>query len=810
MQFCKNSKENAMKKILTTLLVLCITLTGFSQLLEEKFQRAKVYYSASEDLTRLENLGVTVDHGIHKKGYFVISEFASTELEIARFNGFQVEVLIDDVQEHFLAQNNLRTPLRNFTCAETINDYDTPVHFNDNPGSMGGYFTYQEVLDELDQMKALYPNLITAKENISTFLTEGQADNSVSPSIGGNGIKWVKISDNPDNQEAEPQLLYSAIHHAREPMSLHQLIFYMWYLLENYETNPEVKSIVDNSELYFVPVVNPDGYLYNQKTDPNGGGFWRKNRKNNGNGTFGVDNNRNYEHYINGDVNNGMWGGDGSSGNPDSQIYRGTAPFSEVENQAMKWFAEQHDFVMAFNNHSFGNLLLRPYGYAENTPSPEEDLFRELGIELVSENGFNNILSSELYAAAGDSDDFFYGTVGTHDKVYAYTPEIGPEFWPPSSQIEPISKGMMYHNLTSSKMINNFASIKDTAPLYTGEVPVNNATFNIRRFGLSGNGNFTVTLNPVSANIVASGAGVSFSGLDLLETQNGNIQYTLGGVVNSGDTIAYELVVNNGIYDTRVLVTKVYGSLSTIFEDDASSISNYTTNGWATTTQTFVSSPSSITESPNGNYPANSNKVIRLNNTIDLSGVVGANVTFWTKFDIENNFDYARFQISIDGGNNWISQCGLYTNAGSSNQAEGQPLYDGTQNDWVLEQIDLSDYIGETISARFTFRADNFSEGDGFYFDDLTFNKVEDNVLTFENIQQNQFGIYPNPVKDVLHITTALNKYSADIYSIQGQLIKTNATSGNQTLDYSDLASGIYILKLTGEETAQTFKIIKE
>ena len=63
----------------------------------------------------------------------------------------------------------------------------------------------------------------------------------------------------------------------------------MWYLLENYDSDSEIQSIVDNTELYFIPVVNPDGYLYNELTNPNGGGFWRKNRFNG----FGVDNNRN-------------------------------------------------------------------------------------------------------------------------------------------------------------------------------------------------------------------------------------------------------------------------------------------------------------------------------------------------------------------------------------------------------------------------------------------------------------------------------------------------------------------------------------
>ena len=411
---------------------------------------------------------------------------------------------------------------------------------------------------------------------------------------------------------------------------------------------------------------------------------------------------------------NGMWGGEGSSGNPDSQVYRGSWPFSEVENQAMKWFVEQHNFIMAFNNHSYGELLLRPYGYIENTPSVDEELLDNLGAELVSQNGYNNILSAELYAAAGDSDDFMYGTVGTHDKIFAYTPEIGPEFWPPSNQIEPISKSMMYHNVTAAKMINNFASLKDTGALYTGTSPVIDAPFEIKRFGLSGNGNFSVSLNPISNNIDAAGDPVNFNGLEILETQNGNIQYSLSGAVNSGDLVVYELVVNNGEYDTTLLVTKTFGSLTTIFEDDASSTSNYSNNGWATTSQTFVSAPSSITESPNGDYNDNANKSIVLNNTIDLTDVIGANVTFWTKFDIENNYDYAQFQISTNGGNSWISQCGLYTNAGSEDQPQGQPLYDGTQNNWVQEQIDLSDYIGQTIRARFIFRSDNFVEADGF------------------------------------------------------------------------------------------------
>lgn len=791
--------------------LLLITVSTFAQLEQEKFQRAKILYSEPSDLSRLENLGLPVDHGNHKLGYYVISDFSENELNIARENGFQVDILIEDSKQFYLERNAQRLPSRNLTCAESGVNYETPANFN--LGSMGGFLTYQEMLDELDQMRALYPNLISAKEDISTFLTEGSPDSGVSPSIGGNGIKWVRISDNADTEEAEPQILYTAIHHAREPQSLSQLIFYMWYLLENYESDPEVQAIVDNSELYFVPVVNPDGYLYNELTDPNGGGFWRKNRKENGGNLFGVDNNRNYEYFIDGDSSNGMWGGEGSSGNPDSDTYRGIAPFSEVENQALKWFVENHNFVMAFNNHSYGDLLLRPFGYALNTPSVDEDLFRILGEELVSENGFNNILSSELYAAAGDSDDFMYGTVGSHDAIYAYTPEIGPEFWPSSNEIINISKGMMHFNLTSAKMINNFAVVSDSGSLYVGNNASINAEFDIKRLGIAGNGNFTVSLEPISANIAVVNGSQTFNGLDLLETQSGLIPYVLAGGTSEGETIIYDLVVNNGNFETKYRITKYFGTLTPVFEDNSDSLVNYDNNGFDTTNTTFVSPSTSITDSPNGNYQNNANKSIEINDEIDLTNASGAIVSFYAKWEIEAGFDYAQFQISIDNGNNWIAQCGNYTVAGSSNNSQptGEPLYDGAQFDWVLEEIDLSDYLGETIKARFVFRSDNGLRQDGFYFDDISFNISGDTVLNIDETEVSQFIIYPNPVAEILNIKTTLTNYNASLYTIQGQLIETKENlNAKHQFDYSNVASGLYLLQLTSGDTTETIKVIKQ
>ena len=798
-----------MKKSLLLVLLFAIQLS-FSQNVQEKHQRAKINYTHLDDLSQLDAMGIPIDHGIHKRGHFVISDFSVSEIETARNAGYRVDILIEDSKEYFLQQNELnRAPERNLTCSGSgIIDYQTPANFH--LGSMGGYFTYQEMLNELDEMKALYPNLITTKSNISNFLTEGQPDNSTNPPIGGNGIKWVKISDNPNSSEGEPQILHTAIHHAREPNSLSQLIFYMWYLLENYDSDPEVQSIVNNTELYFVPVINPDGYLYNEKTDPNGGGFWRKNRKN-GNG---VDNNRNYDYYINGDPNNGIWGGEGASSDPNDQTYHGTAPFSEVENQAIKWFCEQHNFIMAFNNHSSGDLLLYPYGYTNNVPTPENDLFIGISEELVSQNGFNNILSSELYPAAGDSDDFMYGTIGTHDKIYSFTPEIGGSFWPSSNQIEGIAKGMMYLNITAAKMVNNYATVNDTSPLFVGEDSTIDFTFDIKRLGVSGSGNFTVSINPISSNISAVGNPISFTNLEVLEESNGTIQYTLANGTEAGDEIVFELIINNESYDQETIITKIFGSLVSIFEDEGNSVTdNFDNNGWDTTNSTYVSPSSSITESPNGNYQNNANKTITLSNEIDLANAIGANATFYAKWDIENNWDYVQFEVSIDGGGSWIPQCGLFTNEGSSNngQPTGEPLYDGTQNDWVLEQIDLSDYLGESILVRFQFKSDNGVTEDGFYFDDLAINIIDDGTFGINDVTETQFSIYPNPVSSILNITTPATNYTLEIYNLQGQLIKViKNVSGSQTIDYSNYTSGIYLMKLTSEKTSMTFKIVKE
>ncbi len=285
-------------------------------------------------------------------------------------------------------------------------------------GGMGGYHTYLEVVAILDQLSAAYPQIMTARVSLGT-------------SIEGRDLWAVKISDNPGTDENEPEVRFDALHHAREPMSMESTLYYMVWLLEGYGTDPLATYLVDERETWFVPVVNPDGYVYNQTTNPNGGGMWRKNRRDNGGGSFGVDLNRNYPF---------RWGFDnvGSSPSPGSGTYRGTGPASEPEIAAMVAFFTARSFRTALSCHSYSNYWLAPWAFTPSLPSDHAAL-QEIGALATVVSGFPyDPWYGLLYPSNGVTIDQDYGP---HD-TFSWTPEIGSSqqgFWPPIGALIPLA-----------------------------------------------------------------------------------------------------------------------------------------------------------------------------------------------------------------------------------------------------------------------------------------------------------------------------------------------------------------------------------
>ena len=686
-------------KFILTLIIFLSTIQFFSA---QKYSRVKVFANEQE-LMSLSSLGVPTDHGIRKKGTFLISDFSEQEIEILNTYGYTYEVQIDDVQEFYI--DRLAKPsgveLKNEDCSGSNSGSgsfspQTPSNFN--LGSMGGYLTYDEMLAELDDMYAQYPNLITQKSPISNFET-----------FENRPIYHVRISDNPGvNETDEPNVLYTAIHHAREPMSLVQTIFYMWYILENYGTNDEVTYLVDHTQMFFVPCLNPDGYVYNEITNPNGGGMWRKNRR----GGYGIDLNRNYSYG---------WGTTGVSFNQNNDTYPGTGPFSEPESQAMKWLVETYDFEMAFNAHTYGPSILFPIGTTDAEFADHHDYFQEYTNHMTELNGYAAFKSSGLYPASGDSDDYMYKVdigVGEKDTIFAHTPEIGTSFWPASSDIDPTCKDFVFPNLVLAHMSRNYVVVKDSDP---SSIAVVNGDFGhtAKRYGRE-SGQVTVSIEPLT-NIVSVGPAVNYN-LNVLEDQAGEISYALNPAIQFGDEIKYILKTDNGLWVKKDTIVKTFGAITLQIYDDASNTNNWTGN-WGTTNATYVSPNRSFADSPNGNYANNQTKNFTYNDQIDLTNAVSAKVSFYAKWDIEADYDYVQFQVSTDGGNSWIGQCGNYTvpgtSANGSVQPEGGPVYEGAFADWVLEEISLSDYLGETIKVRFRLQSDGGVREDGFYFDDF-------------------------------------------------------------------------------------------
>nr|WP_294859591.1 M14 family zinc carboxypeptidase [uncultured Fluviicola sp.] len=773
----------------TTLLLFSFLISYWG--LSQEYSRAKIM-TDSHGLQTLAELGIGVDHGTVKRETFFISDFSTEEITRIREAGFEVEILIKDVKAYYVNRNlnldpNTSTSEKNATCPPTSgsSSFTPTVPTNFNLGTMGGFYTYQEFLAEIDAMAAQYPNLISVRDTISNFL-----------SIENRPIYWVRLSDNPNSDEAEPEVLYTAVHHAREPNSLSEVIFYMWYLLENYGTSDEIKYLVDNTEMYFVPMINPDGYVYNQTTDPNGGGMWRKNRRHNSGGSYGVDLNRNYSYG---------WGTTGTTTTQSNDTYCGTSAFSEPETQAMKWFCENRDFQYAFNSHTYANDILHPIGTTTAEFAVDHNYFQAFTHHMVQYNGYANIKSSTLYPASGDSDDYMY-KVDTivKPKIFAMTPEVSNTsggFWPAVNEITGICQDMVFPNLILSHLTHRYLEVKDLDP---GMVATTTGNFNhsAYRLGLE-NGPVNVSITPITG--IQSVGSPSTHNLAIMGSENSPISYVLNPTIQFGDVIKYVLNTEYVGWTKHDTIVKTFGSITSQFIDEANSAVNWT-GSWATTNSTYVSPSNSFTDSPSGDYANNVTKTYQFNNTINLTNVTEAMIKFYAKWEIETDYDYCQFQVSNDNGATWTGQCGNYTvlgnSANGSVQPNNQPVYEGTESNWVLEEINLSDYIGDSIQVRFVLKSDGGTRADGFYFDDFEVLYNIDVTGLAEN-PKSVFHMVPNPASSYVNIVfdEAIQDGTVEIVNMNGETVATHSVEGTNSkveVRTDKLSVGVYYVRYIG------------
>lgn len=205
-----------------------------------------------------------------------------------------------------------------------------------------GYKDLAAIQSQLAATAAAFPTL--------TRLVDLTAEHGLPPTVGGRHLWAILVSDNAALDEDEPAVLIVGDHHAREIVTPVIALHALERLTAEYGSNPALTALVDQNEIWIAPVWNPDGYVHVFDVD----NWWRKNRRNNGDGTFGVDLNRNYPF--------GWDSACAGTTTTSSETYRGPAAGSEVEIQTMLAFGAERRFAKLFDYHSYASEVRYGYG----------------------------------------------------------------------------------------------------------------------------------------------------------------------------------------------------------------------------------------------------------------------------------------------------------------------------------------------------------------------------------------------------------------------------------------------------------------
>jgi hypothetical protein len=315
---------------------------------------------------------------------------------------YNVETVISSIDEAKLSQEGFSwTEVPGKGPVKKIGEPYEVYHSFDEP--------INGIKDQLRTIAATYPKIAQLK----TF----------GHSIQKRPMLAMKLTNEKlGKKDGKPQVLFVATHHAREWVATEMSMRLIKYLTSNYGSDARVTDLLDNVEVWIVPVGNPDGYQYTFTNER----LWRKNlRDNNGDGQItiadGVDINRNFDSH---------WGYDDEGSSPiwSSETYRGTSPNSEPETQALVDLIRQNDFKFALSYHTYQDLILYPWGWQVKTPSLDDSIFvAQAGTDAnpaifdsLLGHGYDPGVGADLYITNGEFTDWAYGEMG----IPAYTVEL--------------------------------------------------------------------------------------------------------------------------------------------------------------------------------------------------------------------------------------------------------------------------------------------------------------------------------------------------------------------------------------------------
>jgi carboxypeptidase T len=590
-------------------------------------------------------------------------------------------------------------------------------------GSMGGYWTLAEVKMKLDELVANDTQDVIA-DKLDTLGTTGQ----------GRPVWGLKIAKAVAGPDTRPVAFFNALTHAREPEGMQALFYFIDDLLSKYGTDPTATYLLDHRVIYVVPVVNPDGYVRNQTTNPGGGGLWRKNlRDNDGSGTVtssdGVDINRNFGHQFGLD-------NVGSSGSIGAQTYRGPSAFSEAETQI------QRDIVVAlqpktgFSFHTYGDLLLHAWGYTVTAP-PDSNAFHEWEDDMSLGNGYlTGQAIRVLYAVNGEFNDWVYGDVALKPRGFTWTPEIGGPsdgFWPAPSRIVPLAEENLRACYYVASIAGPYVRVERSnvidGPLVAGSSRW--VEVRARNKGVSGSAGpgLSATLTSLSAGASVLSGAVSYPTLAPLTSgdalSGGAFQVAVDDTVTPGRLLRLRVDFSaDGGYFSRDTVELVSGVPTLVASHHDGPIApEWTTGSWGLVSADPTHPSTYYADSPGGVYGDGANNALTRSATLDLSQGVHAYALYDARWQFESDYDCGLIEASLDGVN-WspLGATGSSLGRSGGTQPIGQPVYDGARYLWREERVDLSAFtgsLGNAVRLRYRVLSDVGTRLDGLGFDSL-------------------------------------------------------------------------------------------
>lgn len=715
------------------------------------------------------------------------TEFPANASTITRIQekGFSVETVIADLATYY-EERAAAFPVQHIAGASGF-----------RLGSFGGYYTLEEIYVEFARMKEAFPSAVSAPERIGT-------------SIENRPLYAYRISLAPEN-DSVPEALFTSLHHAREPGSVTAVLYFLWHYLENgSKTGSEEEFLLKHRVLWYIPVVNPDGYEFNRKNNPNGGGLWRKNRRNTGK-FYGVDPNRNYGTMEYWNAPNG-----GSAEAAADETYRGESPFSEPETQAVRDFVARHRFRTALNYHTFGNVCIYPFSYSLKD-TDDSVLYRNFAAEVTRKNTFSIGRDVETlgYAIRGGSDDYFYGVNG----ILSLTSESGARtdgFWARPDRIESLAADNLYANyqIVWSAGVN-------LRPTETTISWVNDSVFRIR----------VIYMN-VGAVSSDSGriARLSQRDVGISPLQQEKI---LGALApGKSDTMEWEFAIDKKAYtEKNVEFTMATGQEGTVRNDtlrlyvrqpetlnlfvDGGDVAQWKTRFWGVQQ---TADGVCFADSPNAFYRANDLNTAEYKEPIMLPYSAPSLLSFWAKWQFSFKKDVAAVQVSTTNGRLW--ECLECTRANPRAELPDTlgggmaPAFNGNFPLWGRQVCPLDKYRGKEILLRFAVGAEQGYSADGIALRNVVLHKYPVQPPDGKQINSDIVAdIFPSPATAAVYVAVSLKEgqlpkdspIEVRVYTPTGNMIfskNLSATGGNETvveLPVREWATGVYFVIVSSQ-----------